>query len=52
MAWISLRWAGTKAVQHAQKWYLFVALSASLREAFKEDIIDYLADVEEGRGVA
>lgn len=43
---------GTKAVLHAQKWYLFVALSVSLAEVFKDDIIDYLADLQDERGVA
>jgi hypothetical protein len=43
---------GRPAAYHAQKWYLFVTLSASLEKAFEDDIIAYLADLEDERGIA
>jgi len=39
--------SGRPAAYHVQKWYWFVTLSASLEEAFREDIIDYLVDIED-----
>jgi hypothetical protein len=43
---------GAEVREHASKWTLFQGLSESIETRFKDDIIDYLADVRSDRGAA
>jgi hypothetical protein len=38
--------------EHAKRWMLFQALSESLIEQYRDDIIDYRADLKDARGAA